>query len=714
MARFDSLPGVFVTKLDGNLRPIAAVPEDVVAVVGTSPGGPTGVFFLVTDTVEASKTYDPDGTGEGTLLRAMNEVLEGGAPLVALYRIGAKPSILDFIGPFKIESVYGGEGGLEDFSYFYDHSENRLQITLTSTSQIVYDNDTAAPVDTGALKVSETHPELSASTDIDDIGVLATPLTWTALLTYLETSGLSGTDAVGGTLTQATNEIVIPIASAPETLVEGSMIKFTDAGVSANNGTYEVIAMKTVSTDYVYSVREVDTAYSQSPRLVIADLPVFADDAASDDVFTDGVILGHINYGINGTTLDYKERYEELQDAYWNLESAQIDGIYPAGAYHDAPNVITNAGSFSAPSVTDFLGEAYYEIFDGQMVFMWDDDNDDSADVLTAPYYFGLTGADAQTYYDNLDQGPTEVRAGGADTVTFHEVNFSHQLATYLYYLAEDDNEAIGAIGVMPPVDMTKRGISQWVGQLPVYDAASGNITADGTGLLGNRFMAGTTAKAAGLIKTDSDYVDGTWQKDDNGSNIEIGKYLVVVPDWVNMVGVSGSSNYIGTASGLYCGFVESLAGNVAPTNKELNASITLPFRLKKSELDALTGLHYTMLGFKPNGNLKIVDAPTAATENSDWRRLSTVRAVADIIESIRAIADPYIGNLFSSATRGALQDQIDGALVSFQQSGYLESGSAQLTQTRNQVIAGEATLKLTLYVPGELRRLYVTVALTA
>ena len=158
MARFDSLPGVFVTKLDGNLRPIAAVPEDVVAVVGTSPGGPTGVFFLVTDTVEASKTYDPDGTGEGTLLRAMNEVLEGGAPLVALYRIGAKPSILDFIGPFKIESVYGGEGGLEDFSYFYDHSENRLQITLTSTSQIVYDNDTAAPVDTGALKVSETHP----------------------------------------------------------------------------------------------------------------------------------------------------------------------------------------------------------------------------------------------------------------------------------------------------------------------------------------------------------------------------------------------------------------------------------------------------------------------------------------------------------------------------------------------------------------------------
>jgi len=110
----------------------------------------------------------------------------------------------------------------------------------------------------------------------------------------------------------------------------------------------------------------------------------------------------------------------------------------------------------------------------------------------------------------------------------------------------ENNVECEGVIGVRPPQSFTAFGISQWIGRLPTLTTSGSNtiVSANGTGLLGNKFMAGREADdtlpaltinsvaglaEGGFIATDDGFLDGTQLTDRNEALIDIGAYLSVV-----------------------------------------------------------------------------------------------------------------------------------------------------------------------------------------
>lgn len=387
--------------------------------------------------------------------------------------------------------------------------------------------------------------------------------------------------------------------------------------------------------------------------------------------------------GTDGLDLDYRGLYEALGKAYNELETANVDMIVPMDVYLDVPNVADN----NTLSHTDnALLWQKKEVVNGELIYTWLD----------------------QTELDALEISNPD------DAAKYHEVNFAYQLANFCWNLDRNEHSCLGVIGVLPPTGFSKSQLSSWYGTLPTYNL-QGNIVADGTGLLGNKFRVGNLTRDPGFFATSSEELDGVPLKDDNNKNIDIGKYLSISSTpAVLRNAFLGGGGYIASFAPTYGGLVIALPPNVAPTNQFTKPSAVVPFALPKSVINDLVGAGYVVLGQSATGQTKVIDAPTAATSASDYQRLMTVRVVADIVQSAREIAEPYIGKIVNAAIRDALSAQINRMLGQKQQLNLLNRGSfAEVRATRAQEIKGEADLRMTLVVSLELRRIRVVVGLS-
>jgi len=111
---------------------------------------------------------------------------------------------------------------------------------------------------------------------------------------------------------------------------------------------------------------------------------------------------------------------------------------------------------------------------------------------------------------------------------------------------------------------------------------------------------------------------------------------------------------------------------------------------------------------------ITIVDGPTAATEDSDYQRLSTVRIVTEYTNRIRTVLTPYIGRASSGLMRTAMQTAVDQVGAEMITEGKVQRVSASITATALQQVRGEATLEVQLVPAFELRKIYITLALAA
>ena len=95
------------------------------------------------------------------------------------------------------------------------------------------------------------------------------------------------------------------------------------------------------------------------------------------------------------------------------------------------------------------------------------------------------------------------------EVVTFNEANFAWQLANFCYNLTKNDNDAIGFIGVRPFRSTALKDLANWAGYLPVKDVNL-NVTTNGDGLAGNRWMAGRLMTVNSYTFEDNDAFVGT------------------------------------------------------------------------------------------------------------------------------------------------------------------------------------------------------------
>jgi hypothetical protein len=421
------------------------------------------------------------------------------------------------------------------------------------------------------------------------------------------------------------------------------------------------------------------------------------------------------------------ELFEELYKAYKLLENEDIDIVVPMNVFMDDANVADmttteiaalDSASWSgcemyptAGASNDALGKVFAQEYEGEWYFWWDINADGVAEIWPNA---GL----AESAFDAFG---TLLEAGD-----FHEANFAYQLADFCYTQSEDQQEMFGAIGVLPPNSWSLKDVSAWIGREPVTsEDANGYevVDSNGTGLLGNKWMAGRRANAGtglsahtiggiagladgGFIGTDSGWPDGDQKSDRNDHLVDIGKYLEVVGAQAILSNSTNPTSYVASGAAVYAGMISRLPGNSAPTNKVISG-VRLPFRVGVSKLDALAGKRYVMFQQKAKGNV-VADAPTAARPDSDYRRLTTFRIVKACIDAIRSVAEPFSGEPITGGRLAALETAIEQALMKLQKSEYIRRFDAVVTSTPTQQVQGEADVELVLVPAFELRQITV------
>lgn len=481
---------------------------------------------------------------------------------------------------------------------------------------------------------------------------------------------------------------------------------------------------------------------SGSPTVDIGTSTVPVTLAAADTV-GDGPAV--FTAGTDGLALSRMETYEALYNAYQLLEAAEADVVVPMGVYLDDLNVMDMDGTTvsglgldtlsaypTAGASDDALGKVYVEEVNGENHFWWWMPSSPNADVDAT-----FTTDSGASIFPSVGSASATTKADGSALTgsDFHEVNFAYQLANFCYTQGRDNQEMTGVVGVLPPNSFGLKDVAQWVGELPTTsEDANGNVVIDsgsnGTGLLGNKFMAGRKGDAlstgtpgftvnsidglfgGGFIATDSGWLDDAQVEDANDHLVDIGKYISVVAAHPVLSNPSSTTSYTATGAPTYGGFYSQLPAASAPTNKLLG-NLRLPFRVSLAKLDQLAGLRYVMFQAKTRG-IVVADAPTAARTDSDYQRLSTVRQVKASMDAVRAVSEPFLGEGMTGARLAALETAIDGGLKSLQKQGLIQRYEFVLTSTPQQRVLGQATVELKIVPAFELRQITVVVALAA
>lgn len=466
----------------------------------------------------------------------------------------------------------------------------------------------------------------------------------------------------------------------------------------------------------------IDTlTYAQLPDVdaLQANIVIEEADGVSANYSYDGNTNYFLDDGTDGANLSLMETFEELQRAYRELESTDVDIVVPQAVYLDDRNVADGNSPIinymdsrivgrhypAAKSAGDSLGRVYIEEVSGELEFWWDTDGDGVAEIFP------------------VGQTPiTSPSRGSSDPLTdddFHEVNFAWQLADFCFNLSINDNEAFGVIGTHAPSSRSITAVTNWVGRAPEYSAA-GFATRNGSGLLGNKFMAGAIGRDRGFFATSSGYLpitgnfesDADVLKDDNDEMIDLGKYLRVVAGQAlfrNSFDTTGFG-YIEAGHGAVAGLLSSLTASAAITNKVL-PGLQPAFNLNKAKLNALAGARF--ISFKTvAGEAVIVDGPTATRSTSDYNRDTTFRIVSEALQRVRDVAQPFIGRGSSALRIESMNTNIDTELNAMKTEGSLIDFRRETTQTPEQRAQGIIDIALTLVVAFEIRKIRVKVGL--
>jgi len=435
--------------------------------------------------------------------------------------------------------------------------------------------------------------------------------------------------------------------------------------------------------------------------------------------------------GTDGLSLSRMEMYQELYVAYKNLMAEDFDVIVPMDVYLDDNNVAAQgnfkgavtpvipagqtyptAGAYSPTVDVDSLGKVYVEEYQGEYYFWWDINGDGVADVVPTP----AVGSSSTT---------TKIDGTTLTTADFHEVNFGYQLGRFLYDYSEEIVDASGVIGVLPPESNSLRDKARWLGEDPtwtlntstgVYSIASSGD--NGTGLLGNKFMVGRSDHRSGVygggfILTDTEFMDGTEQLDDNDVAIDLGKYFSIVAETGFLRNNWYPAGYRATWAASYAGFYVGMPPASAPTNKSVSGA-SIIYKMSLGAYDSLTGAGYVSLRTRPGGGVVVTDSPMATLPSSDWRRLSTVRIVKAIIDGVRAGLDKFIGEGTGASVRASMETVVEGVLLQGKKDGYLQNyKDFSVIQTPQQEVLGVVEVNLTLIPAFEIRQINVTVSLS-
>ena len=109
-----------------------------------------------------------------------------------------------------------------------------------------------------------------------------------------------------------------------------------------------------------------------------------------------------------------------------------------------------------------------------------------------------------------------------------------------------------------------------------------------------------------------------------------------------------------------------------------------------------------------------VVDGVTSGNVGCDYTRLTTVKVLTDVVDQIREVADPFIGEKNTLAQRNALSALISKRLSNLVKQGEIQAYDFEVSASLQEQLLGEATIALTIVPAMELRKITTVVALRA
>lgn len=421
---------------------------------------------------------------------------------------------------------------------------------------------------------------------------------------------------------------------------------------------------------------------------------------------------------ILGTGLTGRQLYLAMAQALDLLDIFPVSEIVAPDAVMDQPNIAfslapgdTNDPTANANALdwlkitTDSFGIKKYQ---------WASESVDSTGAVATPM--------------SVSTAAQRVAAG------FGEINFPHLLATFA-----NKQETIGQggtclvfIGTSQPKTFKLTDLRTWVGFLPIYDLtvvdqvgdADLKVVTDGSGILGIPYLSGCTSARLNTLTTDhatgrtagfflsGSFYDGVAQVDRNGNLVDIGAYVHVVAD-VAILANGFKNGYAANLANYAAGYASGLDEKVSLTNRPAKASQL--WKPNSVQLDSATQIGVNFLRFKGTGNLPVfTHGQTAATNASDYKNLLRQRIKGLVIDTLRQVADPFIG---SSSIDGlqvqALQTALTSKLMILQTRGYLSRFNFTVTTTPAQQRIGHAQIDITFNPADELVQLDASVAVS-
>ena len=285
---------------------------------------------------------------------------------------------------------------------------------------------------------------------------------------------------------------------------------------------------------------------------------------------------------------------------------------------------------------------------------------------------------------------PAGVYANMKQTVNPHS-DFHNELALVCAVLTYRTKMTHGFIDVKPNSNTTLVGIQQYVDNLLTYNNTHYMMDSEGNDIV-----------------------------DKEGNKMDIGWYtsVVVGPEPVMVSDTLGT--YYGSPAIAYAALNASLKPQSAPTNKALPGVKGMKYKFSNKQMNDLVGNRMVVFKLKNEGATTassvpyVVDGCTAGAEGCDYARLSTVKIVTDVVDQIREVADPFIGEPNTVEQRNALSALISKRLGNLLEQGEIQYYEFEINATIQQVVLGECSIALTLVCPMELRKITTVVALRA
>lgn len=671
-----NLVGIQTEILDGNLRTQVTLPENTSLVIERASSGPSNSLYVVQDFKIAESIYG----SQSPLIQLAKDVLAGsnGATSIALYRIGGGPaSIKNIFGEFtEISTIAETITAGEDLSLYIGPRPNdasKACVIVYKAGKVVYSNvpnNIVRGLD--VLVVDGFDPENQPYR----VGSVTSPVLFSEVVNNLLDSTIQVVTATAG-------QTLITLGSPVPSTTANLAVSKTVGGVTTNFTTYTT----TVTAGDLVSI-------------------TLTTPAAANDVYTlnytqptdpQTVIDNEITYasGKNSLNADLKGLYEIYDSAFEDLENVRASTVTIKDLFN-CRNIV--AGDDASKDRLTYVQRT--EVDEG-FTYEWSVDKF----LYQLATNSSLTTADPLLAATDGNGQPVVVKA-------YNEVDFAHRLGMWCWKNSTSSDYINGTIGAALPKSTTTVAVKRWIGTLPTYDIF-GNIVANGTGLLGNRFMAGTIDKVQGFYATDSGYPDGSPLKDSYGSVVDLGKYLSIatIPMYLTTDLLSGRVAPLvapRSFAGAYAGLITTIRPGDSTTNVAFN-NISPLFTITDSVANKLSSLGYVALVQKPNKGVTVYSGDLATNGNSDFDYVSTAIAVSYIVRRINDAVDPFLGRGIDFPLAAALQNAVDLVIKSATSAGVINGGSVSIARTSPH----QMQIRLTIQAKEELRQVVTTIALT-